>query len=103
MHIVFIITLNTRIQVCTSNTANNTHTVINLRSLKTIMDMSCRVAKGQSALTGQPAWPGWGPTTRQEAGEIDCHTMHAYASNCVALSFSSFVNSVCALTLPCLG
>ena len=45
-----------------------------------------------------PAWPGRGLPTSQEAGGVDCHTMHAYASNYMALSGSSLVNSVCALT-----
>ena len=55
-------------------------------------------AEGQSGLTGRPAWPGRGPPTRQEVGGVDCHTIHAYTSNCMALSCSSFVNSLCALT-----
>ena len=45
---------------------------------------------------------GRGPPTRQKAegggGGVDCHTMHAYTSNCTALSCASFVNSMCALT-----
>ena len=97
-HIVFIITLNSRILALLILPI--THTVINSKRLKTIMDkVSCRVAKGQSGLTGQPAWPGQGLPTRQEAGgsrlsHHACIHQQLYG----IISCLSLVNSVCALT-----
>ena len=58
----------------------------------------------------RPAWPvgllglaGVHPQGKKcvcggGGGEVNCHTMHACASNCTALTCSSFVNSMCALT-----
>ena len=62
-----------------------------------------QVAKGQFGLSACLAWPGSTHKARSVCvwgggGGVNCHTMHACASNCTALSCSSFVNSVCALT-----